>query len=599
MNKNNNTSVFQLSTYTSPEISEANNRDWVDWVTQDGEDYFTYLIDRYNGSATNNAIITAISELIYGKGVAATNSNEQVSAWMWLSTTIKKDTLRRVAHDLKLFNKFALEVIWAKSGDKITEVNHLPVDKIRAEQCNNEGIIEHYYYAWDWELVAQKKAEAVKIKSFDEENKTGKQILYINPYNSGYFYYSPVDYQGGVQYAQLEEEIGNYHINNIMNGLAPSFMINFNNGVPESEEERKIIENRIMAKWSGSSNAGRGIVSFNDNAESAATIETIQLSDAHNQYQFLSDECMRKLLVSHRVTSPMLLGIKDQTGLGNNAEELKTASTLFDNTVIIPKQEIILEALDRILNAQGFSLDLYFKTLQPLEFIEQGNVAVDKDTREKETGIQMSAAKGAKPFLNDDTADAILKSLEGVGELEADILSEYELEDAQEVTDEAAEYDVESYLNSRTDLAGATPEQDSELDGERYKVRYVYTKGTSKTPKGETRKLCSALLSAGRVYRKEDIENLSSSGGAEAKGQPYDVFLYKGGANCYHRWERRIYRKKLKKDGEVWGGGALSGTKKVSVNQAVREGFKLPSKEQQPKEVAIAPIDTPTKGYKK
>lgn len=582
--------VFQLSTYTSPEISEQNNREWVDWVTQDGDNYFDYLIDRYNGSATNNAIITAVAEMIYGKGIAATNSTEQVSAWLWLVTKVKKDVLRRVAHDLKLFNKFAIEVIWAKSGDVIAQVNHLPVDKLRAEKCNDEGYIENYYYAWDWEAVEKKKADPVVIPAFDEDKKSGKQVLYVNPYNSGFFYYSPVDYQGGVQYAQLEEEIANYHINNIMNGLAPSFMINFNNGVPESEEERRLIENNIMAKWSGSSNAGRGIISFNDNAESAATIETIQLSDAHNQYQFLSDECMRKLLVSHRVTSPMLLGVKDNSGLGNNADELKTASTLFDNTVIIPKQEIILEAIDRLLSAQGYSLDLYFKTLQPLEFIDPGANKLDEETKEKETGIKMS--KDTRPFLDDNRADEILKSLEGLGELEADLLDDYDLEDASEVEDEAQEYDVESYLNSRTDLFA---QENSELDTERYKVRYAYVKGTSKTPKGESRKLCKALLSAGRIYRKEDIESISSEGGAESKGQPYDVFLYKGGANCYHRWERRIYRKKLTKEGEPWGGGALSGTKKVSVNQAVREGFKLPA---QSKEVAIAPIDTPTKGFK-
>jgi len=88
---------------------------------------------------------------------------------------------------------------------------------------------------------------------------------------------------------------------------------------------------------------------------------------------------------------------------------------------------------------------------------------------------------------------------------------------------------------------------------------------------------------------------MSSRGGAEDNKQPYSVWLHKGGANCHHRWERRVYRKKLKNDGEPWGGGPLQGTKKVSVNQAIRQGFKPP---QNPKSVAEAPIDTPTKGFK-
>ena len=366
-------------------------------------------------------------------------------------------------------------------------------------------------------------------------------------------------------------------------------MVNFNNGIPESEEERMLIESRVLNKFGGSSNAGRVIVAFNDDKEAAATIEAVQLSDAHNQYQFLSDECMRKLLVSHRVTSPMLLGIKDQTGLGNNAEELKTASTLFDNTVVIPYQEKIIDALEELLNAQGYNLDLYFKTLQPLEFVEI-NQPVSSETREKETGVELS--KDDRPFLKDDLANDLVKQLESIGELEEDLLSDYELEDSEIVESEESEYDVEGYLNSREDFAAQQP---SEQDTPRYKVRYAYVKGTSKTPKGESRTLCKSLLSAGRVYRKEDVESLSSKGGAESKGEPYSVWLYKGGANCHHAWERRVYRKKLKKDGEVWGGGSLSGTKKVSVNQAIREGAVLAKNNPL---VAKAPIDTPTKGYK-
>ena len=173
------------------------------------------------------------------------------------------------------------------------------------------------------------------------------------------------------------------------------------------------------------------------------------------------------------------------------------------------------------------------------------------------------------------------------------MLNDYEMIESEDAEDEPEEFNAESYLNSREDFAA---QQDSEQDTERYKVRYVYQKGTRKQPKGETRPLCNALINAGRVYRKEDIQKLSSKGGAEAKGQSYSVWKYKGGANCYHRWERRVYRKKLNKAGEPWGGGALNGTQKVSVNQAIRQGFKMP---QNPKEVAIAPITTPTKGYKK
>ena len=195
-----------------------------------------------------------------------------------------------------------------------------------------------------------------------------------------------MDYQGGIQYAELEEEIANYHINNIQNGLAPSMLINFNNGVP-TEEERSAIEQRIYDKFSGSSNAGRFILAFNDSKELSASIEPVQLSDAHQQYQFLSDESMRKVMVSHRIVSPMLVGIKDSSGLGNNAEELQTASVLMDNTVIRPLQVTILDEIEEILQFNGIDLDVYFKTLQPLEFTDLTN-AISEAEIEKETGIK-------------------------------------------------------------------------------------------------------------------------------------------------------------------------------------------------------------------
>ncbi len=217
-------------------------------------------------------------------------------------------------------------------------------------------------------------------------SQDGIEILYIRPYRAGYYYYSPVDYQGGLQYSELEEEIANYHISNIQNGLQPSMLINFNNGTPD-KEARDMIEKAIYDKFSGTSNAGKFILAFNDSKELAATVDPIMINDAHQQYQFLSDESMKKVMVSHRIVSPMLVGIKDNSGLGNNAEELQTASLLMDNTVIRPMQVTILDELEKILEFNNIDLDIYFKTLQPLEFTDLTNAISDSEI-EKETGVK-------------------------------------------------------------------------------------------------------------------------------------------------------------------------------------------------------------------
>lgn len=374
-----------LSTYTSPEIKEVNGEDWIEYGVDNN--YFQYLIDRYNGSPTNNAAINGISQAIYGKGLNATDSNRKPNEYAQMLSLFKKDVVRRCCYDLKLMGQAAIQVIYSKDRSKIVQLEHMPIETLRAEKCNEDGEVPAYYYYNDWANI-KKSDDPLRIPAFGMSNES-IEIYYIKPYKSGFYYYSPVDYQGGLQYAELEEEVSNYHLNNIMNGLSPSMLINFNNGTP-NQQERQLIETKIAQKFSGTSNAGKFILAFNDNKESQAEITPVQLSDAHNQYQFLSEESTQKIMVAHRIVSPMLLGIKDGSGLGNNADEIKTASLLMDNTVIRPFQELLIDCFDQILAYNDISLNLYFTTLQPLEFTEVDTSIQDKETIEEETGVELS-----------------------------------------------------------------------------------------------------------------------------------------------------------------------------------------------------------------
>ena len=573
--------VVNFSTYTSPKIVEEKNRDWVNY----GEDnnYYQYLIDRYNGSATNNAIVNGISEMIYGRGLDATDSNRKPDEYAQMKSLFSKDCVRKLAYDLKLMGGAAMQVIYSKDHSRILQVEHFPVETLRAEKCNEDGDIEAYYYMPDWTKV-KPSDKPLRIPAFGF-SKEGVEILFVKPYRAGFTYYSPVDYQGGLQYAELEEEISNYHLNNIMNGLAPSMLINFNNGVP-NEEERTMIEQRIYQKFSGSSNAGKFILAFNDSSESAASIEPVQLSDAHNQYQFLSDESMRKIMVAHRVVSPMLLGIKDNSGLGNNADELKTASILMDNTVIRPFQTLLLDAFEKVLGYNDVVLKLYFKTLQPLEFTDLDN-AITKEQVEEETGVKMS--KQEPNDTSDEHLDKILEALEEVGEEED--LDNWELIDERPV-----DYGQEEGLDKMLGLAStgranpnASSEQDGEVEETFFKVRYQYAPLTTKQ---NSREFCKKMVSAKKIYRKEDIERMGSQavnagfglGGADT----YSIWLYKGGANCHHFWMRKTYRAKdVKPD-------ATNPNAEVSVNKARQEGF---TPETNDPLVAKRPIDMPNNGY--
>lgn len=406
--------LIELASYTTPAVVEHKNKEWVEY----GEDnnYYGYLIDLYYGSPTNNAAIKAISDMIYGDGLEVVQADRHLNGYLDLKKVFHADCLRNAAMDLKMLGQCAIHLVKSKDKKKYVAAYHWPVQTLRPERCNDEGEIEGYYFAADWTKL-KRGQKPKRFAAFGYDNNDSECIMLIKPYSTGNYYFAPVDYQGGTQYANLEIEIANYHINNIMNGLAPSMLINFNNGQPPAEV-KDMIEAQIQTKFSGSSNAGKFILSFNDNADSKADITPVQLSDAHNQYQFLSGEASSKILISHRVTSPMLLGIKDNTGLGNNADELKTASTLFDNTVIRPFQRLLLDGIKQIMNANGYNLDVYFKTLQPLEFTDLSGKAVDAETKEKEYGfnkVELAESYTDYPESASNNAKRALKWVEKHG----------------------------------------------------------------------------------------------------------------------------------------------------------------------------------------
>jgi hypothetical protein len=527
--------LIELASYTTPAIVEQKNKEWVEY----GEDnnYYQYLIDLYYGSPTNNAAIKGISDLIYGEGLEVVKADRHLAGYLDLKKVFHEDCLRNCAMDLKMLGQYAIHLVKSKDRKKYVAAHHWPIQTLRPEKCNEDGEIEGFYFAADWSKL-KRGQKPKRFDAFGFDNSASECILICKPYSTGNYYFAPVDYQGGTQYANLEIEIANYHINNIMNGLAPSMLINFNNGQPPAEV-KDMIEAQIQSKFSGSSNAGKFILSFNDNAETKADITPVQLSDAHNQYQFLSTEAGQKIMMAHRITSPMLLGIKDNSGFGNNAEELKTASILFDNTVIRPFQRLLLNGVQKVMNYNGYNLDVYFKTLQPLEFTDLSGKAVDAETKEKEYGFSE-----AKPEFTAEAESEWLDFLSDKGEV---IGEEFELIDESPVTDADDQNEYKFFKRF------AEPEEKSKDDKGVYLIRYRYAPMQTA---GNSRQFCKDMVAnakLGVVYRREDIDTMGDAGinGQFApKGKAsYSIWKYKGGVNCHHQWYRLTYMRKRKSNG--------------------------------------------------
>jgi len=570
-----NLKIINLGGYEIPKVIENKRHNWVEYG--ENNQYFDEIIERYLGSATNSRCVNGIVDMIYGRGLDATDSQEKAEMFGKMQSILQPDQLKRIVNDLKLLGQASIQVTYDKKKSQINGIYHFPTETLRAEKAK-DGKIKGYYYHPKWSEI-KPNDKPKRIPAFGFGNKKELIEIYcVKPYRPGFYYYSPVDYQGCLQYCNLEEEVSNYHIQNIKNGLQLSMLLNFNNGVP-GDEAQEIIERKIYDKFSGSSNAGRFILAFNEDAETQASVEPINLPDAHAQYDFLAKESREKIMIGHGVVSPILLGIKDNTGFGNNAEELRTASILMDNIVIRPFQALLIDSLKSILAFNEIYLNLYFVTLQPIEFTELDNIAT-KIKREEETGEKLSSE--VKLDLNDDEADDLMSQLETLGEKIDE--SQWELVHQEVVEDSDKEFDLDTF-SSQASKSDANPNKESYQDNATFKVRYSYTPIKKSI---NSRKFCISMENLAEqniVFRKEDISMMSFRGLNKElghKGQRYSLFKYKGGVNCQHKFMLNVYKKKVKQGD------------KVSIGKAKEDGFKEPTN---PKEYAIAPKDMPNQGH--
>ena len=387
-----NLNLVKLSHYNIPHLVERPNQDWVSF----GEDnlYPNYLLELFLGSAINGALIKSIGAMIYGEGLASTNADESESnkeSYLRLTELLHNsgdDVLKDLALDLKLFGGCYVNVIWSRDRSKIAKILHVPAQYIRSGKMV-DGEIDTYYYSADWSKARKSEYRPRPYAAFNTEDRTSaSQILMIRDKNPALFYGFAPDYVAATDWIQMELEIAQFHLSNITSGMTPSMHVGFSNGVP-TEEERRTIERQLNAKFSGSGNAGKILLTFNDGKETAPIIEPIQMNDAQSAWEGMSKQAVNQILAGHRCVSPLLFGIRTEggNGLGSNADELRDAYSLFNNTVVVPFQNILLRGLDKIFSVNDINLDLYFKTLKPADFIDLDVVKTQSEDDQEKEGV--------------------------------------------------------------------------------------------------------------------------------------------------------------------------------------------------------------------
>ena len=623
---------LKLSEYVAK--SDAEKLDRKGWVNYgDANDFPQYLRDLSHESPVHGSLVVAIGDMIAGKGIKSEQYQEELDA-------LDINTLTyAAAHDLKLFGGFFIEVIWSNDRTVISKLNAIPFEECRIAVNQDDDSEIGIFHSYDWSNTRKKKntPEFIPKYNYLTRMEEPRQIYWCFTYTGSDVYPRP-DYWSAINYIELDKQISIFHINQISNGLFPSTIINFYNGQATPEQKQQMMmdwEN----KMSGARNAGKVVMFFNERDQPKTEITPFPVNDADKQYQLMDTTATQKIITAHRVTTPLLFGIRETSGFGSNKDEMTTGLEIFNKQVIEPYQALIDKSITELLSNQlpGVSFEIVPNT--PL-VAEQASVVTDANATGSTTDVAATALNGAQisslidivmqssagavpvssakaivgaafPTLPAATVDAIFADvLPGSLQPQEVIMSDEKKKDDDTVGDALialgedwnedwilidsynADEEIEHEFAVRTGAArpAAKSEQDAVVDGKYFITRYVYAGSFTHD---NMRPFCKKMVEAGKLYRKEDIvsmENVAVNPGWGPEGaDTYDVWSFKGGGNCRHFWEKRVF---------VDAKGAKINpndpdAKRIAVSMAERMGYKVRNNAL----VAKLPEDMPYNGF--
>ena len=395
-----------LSSETSPVVQEVRGREYIEYGTENWKNlYPQFLIDLYYTSSTHAAIVNTTSEMIAGEDIIVEendNLEQFVKLKKFLANANGKESLhevlKKVSLDFKLQGGFGLHLIYNKAKTEIVEIYHVPCERIRAGKPNAMGVVDTYYISADWSNTRTNRP--MPIAAFNSKDRTNpSQLLYTGLYSPNMDIYHTPDYLAANNWALVDSRVSEFHLNNISNGFSGSYMISFANGIP-TQEERMQIERSLADKFTGASNSGKFVLTFSDDKTRTPEITPITVANQDKQFLALQELLVQNILTGHRVTSPMLMGIKSDTGLGSNVDEMNAAFEIYLNTVIVPYQKHILKTLSKIFDINGINIPLSFVQAKPIT-----TKFTIEDMKEVMTQDEIREELGLKP-LNDEELTA-------------------------------------------------------------------------------------------------------------------------------------------------------------------------------------------------
>jgi len=593
--------VLTFAEAKQPEYREKKGVGYIQYG--DRNDYPNYLVDLFNKSAKHNAIVKSKVHYITANGWS---SSEQAKTFVEKvnRTESLEDITRKVSLDTEIFGGYFLEIIWNDLG-QLAEIWHIDYTKIRTNKDNTQ-----FWYKEDWK-DNKEEAKVYTAFNPNAESKV-KQILYVKEYRPNMGIYSLPTYFGALNYIESDIEISKHVLGNAQTGFSASKLITLPNGEPSDDEKKNIEQRftKRFSGSDGKKFILSFVTDpqrkpiIDDLGASDITKEDFQKVDELIQTNIFSGHQITTPSI-FGIATPGKLGSRSEMRDGYeifkntyvNSKQMhlegvfnmlaKLRGIQEPDLKIIPTEAIGLELSEQILQQiapkewllekAGIDITKYQPVAEPVQqaqFAEQ-DFSLFFEFGEAKDGFQVWKQK--KKF-NDDNEYELFAD---VSQLQANVL-DLITKDKRITPDVIAEvlnstpetinyvinklvdsgylkveeisvgegYD-ENIITERTltapisTITGTTTPQTKEL-----LVRYSYewNTGFNDSDKTTSRPFCKALLDAGKMYSRSEIEQMTMRLG-------YSVFDRGGGwytepgtnnhsPSCRHHWVSNIVTRK-------------------------------------------------------
>jgi len=318
--------------------------------------YPQFIIEMWNKSAILRTGLLAKITAVKGNGLEAEPGNEDLMENANPEETWN-DIWAKVVMDFEIFGGYALNVIWNNAGTEIAEIYHVDFSKVRSGCLDKDSDrVEYYWVSSDW---GRYKKPEWKPRAYHKYNpllatEFPSQILYFFEHSPGQIYYGLPDWIAGGTDVMSDVEISSYHCSHLKQGLTPSMIINMNNGDPGPIERQAIFE-EIASSFSGTENAGKFFLSFNQSKDTQTEVQSI-MPVGDDYYINLESRISSRVLSALRITNPKICGLYLDNGGGiknSTKDEMIIDYELFKQQVVIPDEKLLIKTMNKIFNKMG------------------------------------------------------------------------------------------------------------------------------------------------------------------------------------------------------------------------------------------------------